>query len=345
MAPETRVWTRKEIATRILAGEHLVIYRDSLLRIPETWLQAHPGGVLAILHFVGRDATDEIEAYHFDLTLNGRMRGYIIGKIERGPGGVWEPLVPPVAKGWVRKTWGGREGTWVREAETRTKANDDTLLESEILLVSKDTKEKMEETPTMETLTPPPSVLSPEMQQRHSDAYRELHKRVTDAGLYKTPFVTGYGPEFIRYFSALALSTIAYKYGWFKTSAVLLGFVWHQMTFFVHDLGHMGVTHNWAIDRIIGILVADLFGGLSVGWWVSASAVLLLYRYLGFSSQVDNHNIHHREPSNNWEANDSLPSLQWSRIILSTTPISNICRSLQSRTNFLTTSTHHTTNG
>lgn len=283
MAPEARVWTREEIATRILDGDNLVIYRNSLLRIPESWLQAHPGGALAILHFVGRDATDEIEAYHFDQTLNGRMRGYIVGKIRRGPGGVWEPLVPPVAKGWVRKTWvgkGGREGTWEREAETRTKADDGTLLESEILLVSKNTKEKSAEAPTLATLAPPPSVLSPEIQQRQSDAYRELHKRVTDAGLYETPFITGYGPEFIRYFAALALSTVAYKYEWFKTSAVFLGFVWHQMTFFVHDLGHMGVTHNWALDRVIGILVADLFGGLSVGWWVCASTAPLLYKHL-----------------------------------------------------------------
>ena len=283
MAPEARVWTRDEIASRILDGDNLVIYRDSLLRIPESWLQAHPGGALAILHFVGRDATDEIEAYHFDQTLNGRMRGYIIGGIERGPGGVWEPLVPPVAKGWVRKTWvgkGGREGTWVREADTRTKADDSTLLESEILLVSKHTNEKTGETPTLATLAPPPPLLSPDVQQRHSDAYRELHKRVTAARLYDTPFITGYGPEFIRYFAALALSTIAYKHGWFTTSAVFLGFVWHQMTFFVHDLGHMGVTHNWAIDRVIGILVADLFGGLSVGWWVSTSTAPLLYRHL-----------------------------------------------------------------
>jgi delta8-fatty-acid desaturase len=184
----------------------------------------------------------------------------------------------------VRKTWvgkAGREGTWEREAEIRTKADDGTLLESEILLVSKGTKEKTAAAPTLATLAPPPSILSPEVQQRHSDAYRELHKRVTDAGLYKTPFITGYGPEFIRYFVALALSTVAYKYEWFKTSAVFLGFVWHQMTFFVHDLGHMGVTHNWVLDRIIGILVADLFGGLSVGWWVSASSTApLLYRHL-----------------------------------------------------------------
>lgn len=282
MAPDARIWTREEIAAQILAGDNLVIYRDSLLRIPDTWLQAHPGGALAILHFVGRDATDEIEAYHFDQTLHGRMRGYIVGKVERGKGGVWEPLVPPVAKGWVRKD--GKKGVWVREADVRTKADDERLLESEILLVSRGTKEKFEDVPTRETLAPPPAVLSLEEQQRHSDAYRELHKRVTDAGLYDTPYIVGYGPEFIRYFTGLALSIIAYRYGYFKTSAFFLGLVWHQVTFLVHDLGHMGVTHNWTVDRIIAVLVADLFGGLSVGWWVRVVSRFMLLRILTHSS-------------------------------------------------------------
>jgi len=56
---------------------------------------------------------------------------------------------------------------------------------------------------------------------------------------------------------------------------VFLGLLWHQLTFTAHDLGHNGVTHNWVIDRILGVVIADLIGGLSIGWW------------------VDNHNIHH----------------------------------------------------
>ncbi len=28
------------------------------------WLRHHPGGALAILHFVGRDASNEVDAYH-----------------------------------------------------------------------------------------------------------------------------------------------------------------------------------------------------------------------------------------------------------------------------------------
>ena len=41
--------------------------------------------------------------------------------------------------------------------------------------------------------------------------------------------------------------------------------VWH------HDLGHMGVTHNWVWDRPMAILIADFIGGLRVSWWVDVS--------------------------------------------------------------------------
>ncbi|KAF7784649.1 hypothetical protein Agabi119p4_814 [Agaricus bisporus var. burnettii] len=51
--------------------------------------------------------------------------------------------------------------------------------------------------------------------------------------------------------------------------------MWHQLVFTAHDLGHNGVTHNWTLDRLIAIVIADFIGGLSIGWW------------------VDNHNIHH----------------------------------------------------
>ena len=50
--------------------------------------------------------------------------------------------------------------------------------------------------------------------------------------------------------------------------------VWHQLVFTVHDLGHMGVTHNWAWDRLMAILIADFIGGLSVSWWVDVSLKL-----------------------------------------------------------------------
>jgi len=275
------LWTRREIADRILKGENLVIYRGQLLRIPQSWLQAHPGGSLAILHFVGRDATDEIDAFHAEATLEKRVKNYIIGRPELSENGIWEPMTPPVATGWAHRSAPGKrgEGRWVREAGLRTKADDDSLLSSEILLVSTDkaTRSSDEPVPTEETLKPPPATLSLEEQTEHSRAFWELHKRITDAGLYDTPYLSGYGPEVARYLVGVTASATAFVYGWYITSAFFMGFVWHQLSFTAHDLGHMGVTHNWVLDRLLGIFIADFCGGLSIGWW------------------VDNHNIHHRE--------------------------------------------------
>jgi len=40
-------------------GQTIVIHEGYVLRL-DSWLNKHPGGRLAILHMVGRDATDEI---------------------------------------------------------------------------------------------------------------------------------------------------------------------------------------------------------------------------------------------------------------------------------------------
>lgn len=46
----------------IAEGHTIIIFEDSILKL-DSWLHKHPGGRLAILHMVGRDATDEIRAY------------------------------------------------------------------------------------------------------------------------------------------------------------------------------------------------------------------------------------------------------------------------------------------
>ncbi|KAF7310853.1 Delta 8-sphingoloid desaturase protein [Mycena chlorophos] len=254
----TAVWTREQVASKILAGDLLVVYHDILLRIPAKWLEKHPGGALSILHFVGRDASDEIDSYHPDDVLK-LIRRYSIGKVAVP----WAPLVPPVASGWLRTD----SDAWFNEASSFRKGP------TEILLVAK--RPDSLDAPTRDVLEPPPSTLSLEDQARHSAAYKQLHQRVRDAGLYDTRYITGYGPEFVRYSLLSAISAYAYWHGWFLTSALSLGLFWQQLTFFAHDLGHVSVTHNWAMDRILGTLIADWIGGLSIGWW------------------VDNHNVHH----------------------------------------------------
>jgi delta8-fatty-acid desaturase len=266
-------WSREQIASRILAGESLIIYRNQLIRIPSSWLDIHPGGSLAILHFVGRDATDEIDAYHSTDTLK-RISRYAIGSVETTEHG-WNPLIPPLMSGWVRKL--GKDGNlvWFNEANAIRSVDDETLPHSsQILLVKRDNLLTVPPAPTLAHLLPPPTNLSLKVQAQHSAAYKTLHKRISDAGLYKTPYLSGYGPEVIRYILLGSLSALAYSKSWFMTSAVFLGLMWHQLVFTAHDLGHMGVTHNWTIDRILGILIADFIGGLSIGWWVEVKELL-----------------------------------------------------------------------
>lgn len=263
---------RDQIAERILAGEYIVIYNGKVLRIPPSWLDAHPGGPLAIQHFVGRDATDEVSAFHSDKTL-AKIARYAIGTAEVGEEG-WEPFVPPVMSGWVRRK--GSDGTvgWYNEAmAVRSSEDTDVSPASQILLVKRE--DASTTGPTLATLQTSPTALSLKMQSQHSIAYKALHQKIIDAGLYKTRYISGYGPEIARYTLFILVSAVAYSAGWFLVSAFFLGLLWHQITFTAHDLGHVGVTHNWVIDRLLGMFIADFMGGLSIGWW------------------VDNHNTHH----------------------------------------------------
>jgi hypothetical protein len=50
------------------------------------------------------------------------------------------------------------------------------------------------------------------------------------------------------------------------------------MPVLAHDAGHTCVTGNWWWDRMIGMLVANYIGGLSLGWWCD---VRLLSHWVG----------------------------------------------------------------
>ena len=262
--PEKSSWSRQQIADRILKGENLVIYRGQLIRISPTWLEEHPGGSIAILHFVGRDASDEIEAFHSDSALQ-RLLGHSIGQVEVDEKG-WDPLLPPIAAGWVRKaTPAGSK--WYREAERIHSDHESHFTStSQVLLVKRGDLDTLAD-PSITDITPQPTTLSLKVQAAHSKAYKVLHQRITDAGLYQTRYISGYGPEIVRYTSLFIIAVIAYHFGWHKTAALFHGFLWHQLVFTAHDLGHVGVTHNWVIDRILGITIANFMGGLSISWW------------------------------------------------------------------------------
>src|SRR6266478_1182157 len=254
--------TRKSVAARILDGEHLFILNGELIRVPQQWLSAHPGGALAILHFVGRDATDEVEAYHPKHVLE-KMRAFSQGPVQlSGDGCV--PLLPPIYTGWIRKLSPDGLPHWHNEA---IPDHSEDAPSSQILLVKK-SDAPLASGPSLASIQPPSTTLLLKTQSQHSAAYKELHRRVVAAGLYQTRYISGYGPEVARYIFLTLSSYLLYQRHSFFLSAVFLGALWHQLVFTCHDLGHVGVTHSWHKDRLTAIFLADFIGGISIGWWV-----------------------------------------------------------------------------
>lgn len=58
---EYPVLTRQDVGQLIAKG-HKVIIVDQYVHKVDAWIKYHPGGDLTILHMVGRDATDEVNA-------------------------------------------------------------------------------------------------------------------------------------------------------------------------------------------------------------------------------------------------------------------------------------------
>ncbi|KAH9444465.1 hypothetical protein Pst134EB_024729 [Puccinia striiformis f. sp. tritici] len=144
--------------------------------------------------------------------------------------------------------------------------------------------------------------LSLTRQKQLSNSYRLLHDKIRAAGLYRAPRpFYGYGPDLLRYtilFLGFFVTHPAFPFlkkhlakflldsnevssvetpSTFRCfiSAVFLGLWWHQITFVAHDAGHSGITGDWLKDRLIGILIGNFLGGISIGWW------------------CDNHDVHH----------------------------------------------------
>ena len=49
--------------------------------------------------------------------------------------------------------------------------------------------------------------------------------------------------------------------------AVFFGALFQQIAFIGHDIGHNGISHIKSVDNIVSIFIANLIGGISMGWW------------------------------------------------------------------------------
>ncbi|KAM0348318.1 hypothetical protein ACHAPU_004286 [Fusarium lateritium] len=298
-----KLMTRDEVEALIAEDKHITVYHNQVIKM-DAWMPYHPGGDKAMLHLVGKDASDEIDAFHSFETRQHVLR-YRIGRFE----GTWENLLPPI-QGGVYRTREEIERTnsedksqkdqdssapptrvpspvfdqEVMEGPRQRKANaeENGARASSVSSVSSVEEEELDGMSYLDTITrehikidldkyPPPDK---ETQAKVATKYRELHQKVYDNGLYNCNY-KAYGIECARY-AALAIgSAVCLRYEWYALSAFLLGFLWHQLSFTVHDAGHMGITHKYLIDSCIGALIADFMGGLSIGWWKR------------------NHNVHH----------------------------------------------------
>ncbi|GAA5968635.1 hypothetical protein JCM11641_007707 [Rhodosporidiobolus odoratus] len=285
--------TRANIAARITRGELLILHPPLVYRIPHAWLRLHPGGEHALLHYVGRDASCEIAAYHSGRTVKERMGRWVIGKVdeegEKGEG--WRDMVPPIQMGmWPIpvpdiKVFSPPPSP----VKSRRPSLPPTASSSSPAAASAKAVEAAESprSLTAEMVDPPLSPvdyadlpLTPAYQAHLRRSYHKLMEQIHSLGLDSPPApLSGYTWYLDLYLALATLAIFAYRRAettvdW-CLAAIALGLFWHQITFVAHDAAHTSITGDWWKDRLLGAAIADFIGGLSVGWW------------------ANNHNVHH----------------------------------------------------
>lgn len=195
MDKQPQLLSREEIAQRICQGALLFIYRSNVINATQ-WAKYHPGGALAILHFVGRDATDEVEAYHSPSAI-ARMLKMRVGRVEVDPEEGWRALTPPIALGLVQHP-DGVKGHWISEGPVVLGATMNMAgVKQEVVVLSP------------EQLEPLDTILDRKQEQLRSRAYHDLKSRIKEAGLFDRPGpLSGYGSDLLRY-TALGGSAFA----------------------------------------------------------------------------------------------------------------------------------------
>ncbi|CAK7229920.1 hypothetical protein SCUCBS95973_007394 [Sporothrix curviconia] len=375
VADRDRIMQPEAVADLIAQGQTIVIYQDYVLRL-DSWLDRHPGGRLAILHMVGKDATDEIEVYHFASTLK-TIKAYRIGLKPPGP---WLPFAAPPIRGGVfnrvevtvsppspldndcssddddEALLRAEESSTGEPCSSSSSDTDDSLTEASaavsdvlsecssvpapsaawtsgaktnasnktpIMLppflteaglhnvnrrrlgsaqLSKFAQQQRKQaaysgtsTATSATVDAVPFTtvddfvdrsnqyeverdslaypsVDPARQQAIVQRYRAMHQRIQDEGWYECPYGE-YAKEMARYTTLFVLFLVALNAGWYISSAVCLGLFWHQIMFTAHDAGHRAITGDFVIDSLIGVFIADVCCGLSIGWWKSSHNV------------------------------------------------------------------------
>ncbi|KAH7073750.1 fatty acid desaturase-domain-containing protein [Paraphoma chrysanthemicola] len=298
----------EEIAQWVAQGQPVVIHEGFVLNLGE-WVNKHPGGRLAILHMVGRDATDEINIYHTSKALL-MMKQYRVGRVELP----WANLEPPIRSPdyYINLELRKKGKTVALGSDRRSKKSID--LGSAAAVIGKKLSSTgtcvcrtavspridVEKLPLSETdplntaqekirnrerhaidlekkeieqgLKENPLAQNVEAQQAILLDYRALHEQIKQEGLYQCRY-SCYAKECVRYGILFAAFAWLLYIKWYMTSSIFLGLFWQQIMFTAHDAGHRGISGNFVIDTLIGAFIADFCCGLSIGWWKSSHNV------------------------------------------------------------------------
>ncbi|KXS10027.1 fatty acid/sphingolipid desaturase [Gonapodya prolifera JEL478] len=237
-----KVITLSEFKRRNATGECLIVFDGSAYNLT-SFRKKHPGGPLVIEHLKGKNATDVMIAYHPDDVIQKRLPYFLVGKV--------------VDDG----VDSGIESSDPDEAAVPQQTTPNAPLSS---------VEKAGGAVGYGALVSNSEV---------SKDYRRLHQQLKDLGFFETDY-SNYMREVIKYL--ICLTIIVYT-GIFAPRHILsyvvcaatTAFMWQQMAFVGHDIGHNAVFHNAKLDYAVGTAFGNPLLGISIGWWKS------------------NHNIHH----------------------------------------------------
>ncbi|KAH7175151.1 fatty acid desaturase [Fusarium flagelliforme] len=251
----------EEIYQLIDDGDAIVILDRRVLKL-NSWLQYHPGGDKCILHMVGRDASDQIVAFHPEDVRMQILRYQIGVLVDR-----WDNILPPIHRGPVEETV---------EIDVDDGTGPGTLRNTCSNLFDGDrssptlTRRRVRTGLISSQLTSEGTHSTLPMDQNNLDgiaaSFHNLTTKLKCQGLYNCNY-WAYFSEVARITTIFAIMVYFLHKGWYVTSSVFMGAFWHQLVFIAHDAGHKGITHNYHIDTLIGMTVGNHLGGLSMGWW------------------------------------------------------------------------------
>ncbi|KAL8668231.1 MAG: hypothetical protein Q9202_000209 [Teloschistes flavicans] len=308
-AHNDNILTRRQVEGLIADGKTIFIVDGRVLKA-DAWLKYHPGGDKSIMHVVGRDATDEITSFHSAETRQ-RMLTYQIGRVQ----GQWRNFLPPIQGGKFRpypddeQPTGQFNDPFDDDPDSSSDSSSepdspifDAVGQSTLSRRTAGAHRGLHGSPSISSIssagTAEPGTapklshldartkseidldldkypsLDPITQEVIVRRYRQLDQLIHAQGLYRCRYAD-YMIELVRYVTLFSLCLLFLRLGCYGMSGLFLGLFWHQLVFTAHDAGHTGITHNYFYDTVIGVVIADFLGGLSIGWWKR------------------NHNVHH----------------------------------------------------